>query len=63
MAEDKDFRVFLQNKKIPFVVNASGMSITAVGTEFNVRNYSDEDEVCATRKEDELYIPQYSRPL
>ena len=37
-----------KNKKIPFVVNASGMSITAVGTEFNVRNYSDEDEVCAT---------------
>ena len=37
-----------KNKKIPFVVNASEMSITAVGTEFNVRNYSDEDEVCAT---------------
>lgn len=37
-----------KNKKIPFVVNASEMSITAVGTEFNVRNYSDEDEVCTT---------------
>lgn len=37
-----------KNKKIPFIVNASEMSITAVGTEFNVRNYSDEDEVCTT---------------
>ena len=37
-----------KNKKIPFVVYASGMSVTAVGTEFNVRNYPDEGEVTAT---------------
>ncbi|MGM9788400.1 MAG: FecR family protein [Candidatus Cryptobacteroides sp.] len=37
-----------KNKKIPFVVSASGMSVTAVGTEFNVRNYPDEPTVSAT---------------
>lgn len=53
--DDRD--IFLQgeayfevakNKKIPFIVHASGLSVCAVGTEFNVRNYPDEDEVRAT---------------
>ena len=37
-----------KNRKIPFIVHASGMSVCAVGTEFNVRNYADENEVRTT---------------
>ena len=37
-----------KNKKIPFVVKASGLEVTAVGTQFNVRNYLEESTVSAT---------------
>lgn len=37
-----------KNKKIPFIVKASGLDVTAVGTKFNVRNYPKESTVCAT---------------
>ena len=43
-----------KNEKIPFIVYASGMSVRAVGTEFNVRNYPEEGEVRATLVEGQV---------
>ena len=37
-----------RNEQLPFVVEADGMSVTALGTEFNVKAYADAEEVVAT---------------
>lgn len=37
-----------RNEKMPFVVQASGMDITVLGTEFNISNYPENAEVQTT---------------
>ena len=37
-----------RNEQLPFVVQADGMSVTALGTKFNVKAYANEEEVVAT---------------
>lgn len=37
-----------RNEKVPFVVNASGVNITVLGTEFNVSNYPENEHVQTT---------------
>lgn len=36
------------DKKHPFIVKGSDFQVTALGTEFNVNSYSENEEVCAT---------------
>lgn len=38
----------MRNEKVPFVVRASGVDITVLGTEFNVSNYQENSAVQAT---------------
>lgn len=45
-----------KNKRIPFIVKADELSITAVGTEFNVKAYSDEGIIETTLVEGEVTI-------
>lgn len=45
-----------KNKRIPFIVKADKLSITAVGTEFNVKAYSDEGIIETTLVEGEITI-------
>ena len=37
-----------RNERLPFVVHADGMAVTALGTKFNVKAYANEEEVVAT---------------
>ena len=37
-----------RNEKLPFTVRASGMDVTALGTEFNVKAYEEDPEITAT---------------
>lgn len=44
---EADFKVCKDPDK-PFVVHASGLSVTALGTEFNISSYPDQEHVVAT---------------
>ena len=37
-----------RNEEMPFVVSASGVNITVLGTEFNVSNYPENEDVQTT---------------
>lgn len=43
-----------RNEQLPFVVQADGMSVTALGTKFNVKAYANEEEVVATLVEGKI---------
>ena len=43
-----------RNEKLPFVVQADGMAVTALGTKFNVKAYANEEEVVATLVEGKI---------
>lgn len=45
-----------KNKDVPFIVNASDIDIVALGTEFNVKAYADEDFVETTLVEGKVAI-------
>jgi transmembrane sensor len=45
-----------KNKKNPFIVNTGGIAIVAVGTEFNVKAYTDEDFIETTLVEGKITI-------
>lgn len=54
--EGEAYFTVVKNKKIPFIVKASGLDVTAVGTEFNVRNYPKENTVSATLVEGRVLV-------
>ncbi len=45
-----------KNELVPFIVNAGPLSITALGTEFNVKAYDDEDSIETTLVEGKVAI-------
>lgn len=45
-----------KNKKVPFIVNTADIDIVAVGTEFNVKAYADEDLIETTLVEGKVAI-------
>jgi len=45
-----------KNKKVPFIVHTSGVNITALGTAFNVKSYSDENRIETTLEEGRVKI-------
>ncbi len=45
-----------KNKAKPFIVKTSGQQIRVLGTEFNVRNYSDENQVITTLVEGSISL-------
>jgi ferric-dicitrate binding protein FerR (iron transport regulator) len=45
-----------RNEFVPFIVNAGPLSITALGTEFNVKAYDDEDSIETTLVEGKVAI-------
>ncbi len=45
-----------KNKKLPFTVKARGVSVTALGTQFNVKAYSDEKQILTTLLEGSVRV-------
>lgn len=43
-----------RNEKLPFVVQTNGMTVTALGTKFNIKAYANEDEITATLVEGKI---------
>ena len=46
--EGEGYFQVVRNEEMPFVVNASGVNITVLGTEFNVSNYPENEDVQTT---------------
>lgn len=45
-----------KNPKQPFIVRSNTMSVTALGTEFNISSYTDDDEITATLLEGKVKV-------
>lgn len=48
-----------KNSEKPFIVKTSHMTITALGTEFNLNAYSDREEIIATLNEGKIKVEPY----
>ena len=55
MIGEAEFKV-ARNPKKPFIVRSSNMAITALGTEFNVKAYPEEDVITASLIEGKVRV-------